>query len=151
MSFATIPNSVLPDLSTMQKLRLTWWGKILAECDTEPTELIMGGFLKWSVGTWLFLPLDSFASSPTFSTLRELGQEFPEYFVAIALMSLGAAHMLILRNGNRTLRKYASFIGALIWFSLAFTFIWSNPAAFGAMLFLAAAICQGWCYIRLGR
>lgn len=131
------------DLAT--KARYSWWGKILAEHHTEPTELLLGGFLKWVVGTWLFLPFDTFSSSPTFASL----DLFPEMAWAIFLMIFGAIHMGVLKQGSIHYRKYASFGGMLIWAALSFTFIVTNPPAFGSMLMLVAAISQGWCFIRL--
>lgn len=124
----------------------TWFGKILRFKDTEPTELITGGLLKWLVGTWLLLPFKSFTSSPTFTNL---GGPESEPVWAVVLMSLGAVHLLILKHGNRVQRCWMSFIGAVIWFALAFSFIVANPPAFGAMLLFTASFSQMWCYIRL--
>lgn len=126
-------------------IRYSWWGQILAEHHTEPTELIMGGFLKCIVGIWLLLPMNSFAASPTFASLIPI----PEIGVALFLMTFGILHITSLKAGDTYWRMRSSQGGAIIWFALSFSFIVLNPPAFGAMLFLTAAISQTWCYVRL--
>ncbi len=127
------------------RVRCSWWGLILAEHDTEPVELA-GGVLKVMLGAWLVLPWQSFASSPTFETLAVV----PEWLAGMALLSLGAWHMLALRSGVRCWRRTASLLGFLVWFSMAVTFVIANPPAIGWLAFMMAALGQGWCYVRLG-
>lgn len=127
-------------------LSRTWWGRMLANCDTEPTELLMGGFLKWLVGTWLMLPLQSLQGSPTFSGLTEM---LPEPVWGLILMVLGATHMMSLYNGSIRYRRWSCFISMSLWAGMTFYSLWVNPPAFGVTLFLTAAICQGWCCTRL--
>lgn len=126
-------------------IRASWWGRILDEHDTEPVEL-SGGVLKVLLGFWLLLPMDSFASSPTFAVLDVI----PETAMGLVLLAVGIGHLLALRDGYVPWRRAASLIGFLIWFTFAATFVWSNPPAMGWLPFLLSAAGQGWCYIRLG-
>lgn len=125
---------------------VSWWGLILREHDTEPAEL-SGGILKAAIGFWLLLPLDTFASSPTFAALAVL----PEWAWGTALFCAGVFHLGVLRRGNRTWRQRASLLGFLVWFSFAVVFVITNPPAFGFLAFLMAGLAQMWCSIRLGR
>lgn len=127
-------------------LTSAWFAPILAEHDTEPTELA-GGTLKVAMGLWLLLPFDTFGSSPTFATLAVL----PEWTWAIVLIGLGGFHILALRSGDRDARRLASMIGYLVWFSFAMVFVATNPPAIGWLAFLLAGLGQLWCSLRLGR
>ena len=131
--------------SFRDQIRASWWGRILAEHDTEPVEL-SGGALKVLLGCWLLLPLDSFGSSPTFAALDVI----PEAALGFLLLGVGIGHLLALRDGYVPWRRMASLIGFLVWFTFAATFVWSNPPAMGWLPFLLSAAGQGWCYIRLG-
>lgn len=125
-------------------MRSSWWGRILAEHDTEPTEL-SGGALKVMLGFWLLLPWQTFSSSPTFERLAVV----PEWLWGGVLLSIGVGHLAALHDGYAPWRRGASLAGFLIWFSMAVTFVFANPPAMGWLLFMLAALAQGWCYIRL--
>lgn len=127
-------------------LRKTWWGAILADMDTEPSELLTGAFLIWLLGLWMFLPYDTFRSSPTFAMIGYLA---PEALWAVLFLSFGALQMIILRQGSRYWRGVMSFLGCMLWSSLTSSFIYTNPGGIGWILFFSAAVSQGWCYIRL--
>jgi hypothetical protein len=127
------------------QLRHSWWGLILAEHDTEPTELA-GGLMKLVLGSQLILPLDTFATSATFRDLTVL----PEWAWGALLIVIGVGHLAALRNGNRSWRRWGSGVGFLLWFSLGATFLHASPNSLGAWVFLLAAVGQMWCYVRLG-
>ena len=126
-------------------LRNTWWGKILAEHDTEPTELA-GGLMKVVLGSQLIAPVDTFSNSPAFHDLTIL----PEWLWGLLLIGFGVGHWFALRHGYRPWRRLASAIGFLIWFALGATFLHAAPNSLGAWVFLLAALGQCWCYVRLG-
>jgi len=123
----------------------SWWGRILAEHDTEPTEFA-GGVLKLALGIWLAFPFSTVFSSPTFRVM----QVAPEWGWATLLISIGTFHLWALRGGYIRWRWAASTIGFVVWFSLASMFLVSNIAAIGWILFMGAAAAQCWVSIRLG-
>jgi hypothetical protein len=126
------------------RLSDSWWGRILAEHDTEPAEL-SGGALKIALGFWLLLPWQTFTSSPTFESLAVV----PEWIWGGVLVCVGVMHLAALRDGYRVWRRGACLVGFLVWFSMACTFVIANPPAMGWLLFMLSALQQGWCYIRL--
>ena len=131
--------------SLRECLRSSWWGKILAEHDTEPAEL-SGGLMKILIGLWLLLPFETFESSPTFAVFSIL----PEWLWGGALIAIGAGHVSALRSGDLDQRRHAATIGYLVWFSFSVVFVWTNPPAIGWIAFLIAGLAQLWCSLRLG-
>lgn len=127
------------------RISRSWWGRILAEHDIEPTEL-SGGTLKIVVGFWLVLPLQTFSSAPAFGVISVI----PENLWALFLVVIGAGHLAALANGHPAWRRWAAFVGCFIWSAMGITFIWANPAGIGPLLFLGAGLSQAWCYVRLG-
>lgn len=125
-------------------IKRSWWGRILAEHDTEPAEF-RGALLKLLMGFWLVLPLDSFQSSRTFATLSFM----PEFVWGWLFLILGALKLYYLRQGSWKSRGTMAFIGFLVWFSLGLVFVSTNPPALGWIMFMLAAAEQGWCCIRL--
>lgn len=136
-------------MSALTSLRLwiwrSWWGRILAEHDTEPTEL-RGGFLKVLVGLWLILPFQTFSGSPSFGVISVI----PENLWAIFLVVIGIGHLMALANGEPNWRRWSALVGCFVWSAMGITFLWANPAGIGSMLFLVAGIEQGWVYSRIG-
>src|SRR5688572_6041806 len=124
-------------------IRRSWWGRILAEMDTEPVEL-MGGGAKIVMGVWLLLPFQSFTSSPTFAALSVL----PEWLWGTFLLCVGLFHLAALRDGYRGWRKWAALVGFLIWVSFGTVFVWTNPPAIGWVLFMSVGGAQMWASIR---
>lgn len=122
----------------------TWWGKILAEHDTEPTEF-SGGLLKVLVGAWLLMPWSTFASSPTFETVEVI----PEWAWGSLLVTTGIGHWLALRNGSVRWRRLACLIGFVFWFAFGTTFWIANPRGFAVVVYGLLAAQQGWAYVRL--
>lgn len=127
------------------RLRQSWWGKILAEHDTEPTEL-SGGCLKVLLGLTLLSPLQTFTASPAFATLSV----FPEWVWGSGLVVLGVVHVVALWAGQRYWRARAATAGFVTWGVIGFTFWHANPASIGAVPFIVASAQQLWCSIRLG-
>lgn len=133
-------------LTTLRaKLRTSWWGRILAEHDTEPTEFA-GGLMKLVLGSQLVAPVETFTNSASFRDLSVL----PEWLWGVLLLIFGFGHMFAIRDGHRKWRRWASGIGFLIWFALGATFLHASPNSLGAWVFLLAALGQMWCYVRLG-
>ena len=128
-----------------ERIQGSWWGRILAEHDTEPIELI-GGITKVLMGCWLLLPWDTFASSAAFSVLAVLREQL----WGALLILIGAAHLAALYNGHRAWRGWAALIGFLIWFAFACVFVVTNPPGVGWIMFLSVAFAQMWASIRLG-
>jgi hypothetical protein len=126
-------------------IRDSWWGLILREHDTEPTEL-SGGVLKVAIGTWLLLPAQTFSMSPAFGVISII----PENLWGVFLVVIGVGHLAALQNGHRAWRRWASLVGCFVWCAIGLTFLAANPAGLGSLLFLGAGIAQGWCYSRLG-
>lgn len=131
---------------TWMHLRSTWWGRILAEHHTEPTELILGGFLMCLIGAWLLLPMDTMERS---FALAGLSYYVPEEVWGYLLMLWGLVHMTFLRTGVTLYRARCSLIGCCIWSGLTLLVLYTSPSAFRVVLFGVAAMAQGWCYIRL--
>lgn len=127
-------------------IQASWWARILAEHDTEPTELA-GGALKVVIGVWLLLPARTFSSSPAFGVISVI----PENYWGVFLVVIGIGHLAALRNGHPAWRRYAALVGCFVWCSMGLTFLVANPSGIGSLTFLAAGIAQGWCYSRLGR
>lgn len=127
-------------------MRQSWWGSVLAEHDTEPTEF-SGGVLKIGIGLWLLAPASTFGSSPTFAAMAAL---MPEAVWGVVLGAVGAFRLAVLRSGRCAPRRVGAMIGFLFWFTLASLFLWSSPASLGFPLFALLAAGQGWVYCRLG-
>lgn len=127
------------------RIQKSWWGRIIAEHDTEPEEL-RAATTDILVGFWLFLPFNTFSASPTFYVMTVL----PELIWALGFLTLGGVGLYILRSGDLEKRRKIALINFLIWGALAFVFVFGNPPAIGWLLFMYAAIGQGWCTIRLG-
>ena len=128
----------------LRALRGSWWGQILAEHDTEPTELA-GGLLKVVIGGWLLLPLQPFEASATFTQLDVL----PEWAWGLALLAVGCGHLWAVWDGYVPWRRAASMLGFCVWFTLAVLAGWFNLAGLGLPLFALLAAGQGWAYVRL--
>jgi hypothetical protein len=126
-------------------LRYSWWGRILAEHDSEPTEL-SGGLLKIVVGFWLILPLQTFSGGPAFGTISVI----PEDIWALFLVIIGSGHLAALANGHPAWRRWAALVGCFVWCAMGSTFLWASPSSIGPLLFLGAGVSQAWCYVRLG-
>ncbi len=133
-------------LRVRRMMRASWWGQLLAEHDTEPTEFA-GGILKIGIGSWMLWPSDTFGSSPTFAAMAAL---LPEAVWGTLLCLAGIAHLTALRLGRPGPRRLLAMVGFLVWFTLAGSFLWSTPASIGFPLFALLAAGQGWGYIRLG-
>ena len=127
------------------RIQGSWYGRILAEHDTEPVELI-GGATKVVMGLWLLLPWDTFGASPTFSVLAVL----KEQLWGAVLLAIGLAHLAALYHGHRAWRGWSATIGWLIWFAFAVVFVFTNPPGVGWVLFLFAGLGQLWASVRLG-
>lgn len=125
-------------------IRSSWWGLILTEHDTEPTEMA-GGLLKLGLAAVLLTPPDTFGGSPVYWMLSAV----PELVWALVLLVFGCAHLGSLRAGHRAWRRLMSLTGFLIWFTWWVSFVLGNPASTGAVVYLLAAVAQGWCYVRL--
>jgi hypothetical protein len=138
------PNDAKPAHPIVTWLRYSWWGKILAEHDTEPTEF-GGGLLKIAIGTQLLLPIDTFSTSNSFKTLSVL----PEWIWGLILVVLGSVHLAALYSNSRVWRSRTAKMGFVIWFSISTTFWLANPSSLGAVVFLFAGLAQGWVSIRL--
>lgn len=132
-------------VSCKTALRGSWWGKILAVHDTEPTELA-GGLMKLVIGSQLLLPLETFSTSVAFRDLSIL----PEWLWGSLLAIIGILHLAALRDGYRPWRRVASAVGCVLWFALGTTFLHATPGSLGAWVFILAALGQAWCYVRLG-
>lgn len=125
------------------RLSQSWWGRILAEHDTEPTEL-SGGLLKVTIAFWLLLPWQSI--SPAFGAASHI----PEIWWSIFLVVVGVGHLAALRNGYPAWRRWGALVGFFVWCSLAIS-LWANGVVgLAPLLFLGAGLSQGWCYVRIG-
>lgn len=129
--------------SIRDQLRASWWGRVLAEHDTEPTEL-SGGLLKVSLAIWLLLPPT--AIGPAFGFVALI----PELYWSIFLLVVGVGHLVALRNGHPAWRRWGCLVGFFVWCSLAVTLLVNGVVGIGPVLFIGAGLSQGWCYIRLG-
>lgn len=130
--------------ATINYLACTWWGRILSEHDTEPTEMA-GGILKVLLGAQLLLPFDTFGSSTTFRDLQSL----PEWLWGVALLSVGVSHLVALARGSAFWRRQFAFIGASVFLGLTGIFLHTSPSSWGAWVFCLAGVWQVWCYVRL--
>lgn len=133
-------------LRLQASIERSWYAAILREHDTEPIELL-GGATKAMMGVWLLLPMESFASSRSFSALVVL----PEWAWGSFLLLVGVCHLVALHDGNRAWRRRAAFVGFLVWCSFGIVFVWNNPPAIGWVMFMAAGLAQLWANLRLGR
>lgn len=127
-------------------IRSSWWGLILVEHDTEPTEMF-GGLLKLLLAGLLLLPYDTFGGARVYGLLSVL----PESVWAVVLLLFGCVHLLALRHGVRTWRRWMALAGFLIWFTWAISFVLGSPSNTGCVVYLLAALGQAWAYTRLGR
>jgi hypothetical protein len=119
---------------------------VLAEHDTEPTEMF-GGLLKLLLAAVLILPHGTFESSRVYGMLSAL----PEPVWAAVLLVFGVVHLAAIRGGDRGRRRMMSLAGFLIWFTWAASFFEGTPTNTGGVVYMLAALMQGWCYVRLGR
>lgn len=124
-------------------IRRSWWGRILAEHDTEPTEL-SGGILKVAIAFWLVLPWQTLG--PAFGAVSLI----PELWWAVFLMVVGIGHLAALRNGFPAWRRWGSLVGVFVWCSLAISLWLNGSLGLAPLLFLGAGLSQGWVYCRLG-
>jgi len=125
-------------------LAQTWWGRILSEHDTEPTEL-SGGLLKLVLGVVLVAPFDTFGNSVAFRDLSLL----PEWLFGMLFICIGIGHLAVLRNGSEYWRRQFAGIGAGVWLALSGIFLHAVPSSWAAWVFLLAGVWQCWCYVRL--
>lgn len=132
--------------SFRDRVRASWWGLILTEHDTEPTELF-GGLLKIGLAIILVMPLNTFGSTRVYGMLSVL----PEGIWAALLLLAGTLHLRAVRTGRRSLRRTMALVGFLIWFTWSISFIEGNPANTGGVVYFLCALMQGWVYARLGR
>jgi hypothetical protein len=132
-------------MAVRDTIQRSWWGRILAEHDTEPVELIGGG-TKVLMGLWLLLPWQTFAMSDSYDSIRII----PEWIWGTFLLTVGLLHIAALHSGHRTWRKWAALVGFLIWSCFGLVLGWANPAAIGWMLFLSVGASLMWASIRLG-
>lgn len=128
------------------RIRSSWWGLILSEHDTEPTEM-SGGLLKLGLAVVLLTPRDTFGSSVVYSLLSVV----PEPIWGVVLLVFGCLHLGSLHNGARSWRRAMAGVGFLIWFCWWVSFALGSTASTGSVVYLLAAFGQGWCYVRLGR
>jgi hypothetical protein len=126
-------------------IRTSWWGLILSDHDTEPTELA-GGLLKLALATVLVMPTDTFGERRIYGLLANL----PEPFWACLLFTLGIVHLAVLRHGNLHWRRLMALAGFVIWFTWSASFFLGNPSNTGGAVYMLAALGSGWCYVRLG-
>ena len=139
----------LPALTQLRSVRrwlvTSWWGRILAEHDTEPTEL-GSAFLKVLLGVFLLLPLDTFGSSTVYDFLGLL----PEVFWGALLLAVGLLHLAALRTGHWSWRHYMALAGFVVWSCFGISFLLGNRASTGDVVYFLAAVGMGWVYVRLG-
>lgn len=126
-------------------IRHSWWGKILAEHDTEPTE-VASGVMKVGLGLFLLLPGQTF-TNPVYALLAAL----PEPLWGGILVVLGVVHILAVRDGSRVWRRRMALAGFLMWCLFTLSFALGNILNTGCVVYGLLAFGQGWCYIRLGR
>ena len=122
----------------------SWWGRILAEHDTEPTEL-GSSFLKLFLGLLLIVPVSTFSATPVYGLLNLM----PEWLWALVLIVIGLIHLIALRSGHRQRRRMSAAIGFVIWSCFSLSFLIGNPTNTGWIVYLTAASGQAWCYVRL--
>jgi hypothetical protein len=127
-------------------IKTSWWGLILAEHDTEPTEMF-GGLMKLLLAVLLLVPVDTFNRSSVYGLLSVL----PEPVWGAVMLVFGGVHLLSLRHGNRHWRRWMALAGFLIWFSWSVSIFVGAPSSTGGVVYLLAALAQGWVYVRLGR
>ena len=125
-------------------IKRSWYGAILRDHDTEPTELA-GGLMKVVLGAWLLVPLETFGSSESWAVI----QLIPETALGAALLAVGAGHLAALRDGRYRWRYAASLLGFVVWFTFGASFWVANAATVGVPIFMLAAFGQGWTAIRL--
>lgn len=126
-----------------RSLRQSWWVKILAEHDTEPSELCSAA-TKIVLGVQLLFPTSTFQGR-AFDDLRAV----PEWALGLILFTIGTAHAYALRDGSVKWRKSATWLGGAIWFLFAITFLHTIPTSFTAWLFVMFFLGSIWCYVRL--
>lgn len=127
-------------------LASSWWGRILAEHDTEPVELLSGA-LKLALGVHLLLPWPTFPNNPRlYADMTVL----PEWAWGIALIAISIGHLGALRDGAPSWRQWAAFTAFLVWIALGVTFVHTQPTALIGPTLLLFALASGWCYVRLG-
>lgn len=143
-SYRACPSADKQWVTLLNYIRYSWWGRIFAEMDTEPTEL-GGGLLKVAIGVQLLLPLSTFGTSVSFQTLSI----FPEWAWGMVLVLLGAIHLMALQSGKHGPRRWTARMGAFVWMSISATFWIANPASLGAVIFFFAGVAQGWASTRL--
>lgn len=129
-----------------ESIRSSWWGLILSEHDTEPTEMF-GGVMKLLLAGVLISPQDTFGSARVYGMLSAL----PEPIWGAVMLVFGTVHLLALRHGVRAWRRWMALTGFLIWFTWSVSFILGSPSNTGAVVYLLAAFGQAWAYVRLGR
>lgn len=128
-------------------LRSSWWGLILVEHDTEPSEMF-GGAMKIGLAGVLAYPNDTFGSTTRVYGMLSI---LPEPIWAVVLLVFGVVHLAALRSGVRSTRRWTALAGFLIWFTWSVSFFLGNPANTGGVVYLLVACMQAWCYVRLGR
>ena len=124
----------------------SWYGRILAEHDTEPSELLSGA-LKVTLGLHLLWPGQTFAGNTLLYGDMAI---LPEWAWGMLFVAVGVGHLGALRNGNASWRRWAAFAAFLVWSSLGFTFLHTQATALVGPTFAVLAVSSGWVYVRLG-
>ena len=125
----------------------SWWGRILAEHDTEPLEL---GNSLMLFGLGALLASDRTSTFRTTPLVYDLLAALPEDVWAAGMIALALAQLASLRANRRRVRRLAALGAFLVWFTWSVSFALGNPFNTGWYVYLLAAVGQGWCWIRLG-
>lgn len=128
----------LPRSTLRMQLRQLW------DRDTEPTEVIAGGFaLYWAV--LLSLQLDTFGTSPSYAVMRNRA---PEWVWACVFALLVVLPILAWLRNSLWLRLVGLAGHSLIWPGVAYMVLAANPYSTGGV-YGVLALGISWVFCRV--
>lgn len=120
---------------------------LLLDCDTEPTEALVG-FILLGMGVQLLLPGEVLASNPAYHLLFDM---FPdEWMLALICIGIGIAKWAgILIGDGHAFRRTASGAASLLFALFFVSTIAQGASSLAAMKYGALALASLWVQFRL--
>lgn len=113
---------------------------------TASLELGLSAIL-WAMGTWLLLPLRTFAEQPEiFKTLAAIMPE--EGWGSIGVF-IGLSYWLGFFTNCWKLRRYSMLFVFCIWLTVAAGFVWHRPSITATPIYLILSTLSAWSYLRM--
>lgn len=99
-------------------------------------------------GAWMLLPLNTFASSPTYRVMTSIA---PEWIWGAGFFAFGLLKFYAAWRGSLKSRRRVTFWGCFVWLFLAIAHQFGNSITPAGVIYLSMAGASAGRYWRLGR